>query len=364
MVFGGLFSMFSARPRSAAPEPPGPPYTGFIRLEPPFDGYLGELPADVAVPSMMSLPEKQFLYHLARDYYSGDGFIVDAGIFLGASTYCFGAGIRDSARRAEIEARRPRPIISLEKGIVTPTMLRTFRHYGIAQDLKPGDSFAPLVQRYIAPVRRFVRLRFGDVMEQGRAIGPIEILFLDLIKQESVARFVFGSFFRKLIPGRSIVIQQDYFFDGLEFLKPFQEYFADKFAFVGEIGSSAIFRCVAPITMKDLSEFRRAMQDADLQIRLATAAVARTHDPARKIFMTVSLIRLAVWLKGVEAGSAVLSQLESDHAATLADPGLPQRVRDAVVAARFLCRSKGDRKAMIDAQMIALGHASADSAPG
>lgn len=355
--------MFSARPRSAAPEPPVP-YLGAVRLAPPFDAYIADLPADVTVPSMMSQQEKQFLYHLARDYYTGEGYIVDAGIFLGASTYCFGAGVRDNRNSAAIVASRPKPVISIEKGIVNPTMIRAMRHHGMGADLAAGDSFAPVVEKNVAPVRQFVRLRFGDVMEQGRAIGPIEILFLDLIKQENVARFVFGSFFRKLIPGRSIVIQQDYFFDGLEFLKPFQEYFADKFAFIGEIGSSAIFRCVAPITMKDLSEFRRAMQDADLQIRLATAAVARTHDPARQIFMTVSLVRLVVWLKGVEAGSAVLSQLESDHAATLADPGLPQRVHDAVAAARFLCRSKGDRKAMIDAQMIALGHASADSAPG
>jgi hypothetical protein len=365
MVFGGIFSVFSVRPRPHVQPEPSIPYLGFVRLAPPFDTYLGELPADMSVPSMITELEKRFLYHLARDYYVGEGYIVDAGIFLGASTYCFGAGVRDNPRCAEIEAKQPRPVISLEKGIVTPTMIKALNYYKIEPELAVGESFAPVLERNIAPIRRYVRLRLGDVMEHGRAVGPIEILFLDLIKQENVAHFVVGSFFRKLIPGRSIVIQQDYFFDGLEYLKPFQEYFSDKFEFVGEIGSSAVFRCIAPIAMKDISRFRTAMQDGDFRLRLARAANVATHDPARQILMSVSLVRLTVSLKGPQAGADALASLERDFAATLADPNLPQRVHDAVNAARFLCSSKGKKRDLIHAQMIALGHAPAgDAAAG
>ncbi len=44
-------------------------------------------------PSMMSPGEKQFLYGIARNYYTGHGRIIDAGVFLGASTLCLGQGL-------------------------------------------------------------------------------------------------------------------------------------------------------------------------------------------------------------------------------------------------------------------------------
>src|SRR5690606_38881587 len=46
-------------------------------------------------PGMTSRREKSMLYWLARNHYAGDGLIVDAGLFLGASTNAFAAGLKD-----------------------------------------------------------------------------------------------------------------------------------------------------------------------------------------------------------------------------------------------------------------------------
>ena len=66
---------------ASAPEP-----MRTVQLARPFNRLIGTIPKSaLSVPSMMSLPERRFLYGVAKDYYRGDGVIVDAGIFLGAS---------------------------------------------------------------------------------------------------------------------------------------------------------------------------------------------------------------------------------------------------------------------------------------
>jgi hypothetical protein len=48
------------------------------------------LPAAVADSiSMLTLDEKQFLYWLTSEYFSGIGAIIDAGCFIGGSTLAY-----------------------------------------------------------------------------------------------------------------------------------------------------------------------------------------------------------------------------------------------------------------------------------
>ena len=53
----------------------------------------------VSVPAMMSLPERHYLYGLASRFYEGRGRIVDAGVFMGSSTVCFGRGVKDNPNK-------------------------------------------------------------------------------------------------------------------------------------------------------------------------------------------------------------------------------------------------------------------------
>ena len=217
-------------------------------LERPFNRLVGNIPKEaLAVPSMMSVAERRFLYGLASKYYAGAGVIVDAGIFLGASTTCFGEGLRQSPYLESAIASWQRPIVSFERGIVTPTMPAFFKRNFLDIDLKPGNSFAELVRTNIQPVARLVDLRIGDIQETGKIEQPIEILFLDVLKLPAINKFVVENYYPQLIPGQSIVIQQDYFYDLLPYIKTYQEYFADYFTYLGEIGSTAAFLCTATI---------------------------------------------------------------------------------------------------------------------
>ena len=47
---------------------------------------------------MLRAGERKLLYTLAAKEFRGDGHIVDAGAFAGASAFCFGAGLRENDR--------------------------------------------------------------------------------------------------------------------------------------------------------------------------------------------------------------------------------------------------------------------------
>src|SRR5438552_4182091 len=99
------------------------------------------LPKDVAdVRSMMSVEEKKFLYGYVRDHYVGQGGIVDAGIFLGGSTWCFGTALRDNPRFEQIRQKWPTPIIAYDHAVVSPGMVRFFARHGIEGKWRSGGS--------------------------------------------------------------------------------------------------------------------------------------------------------------------------------------------------------------------------------
>jgi hypothetical protein len=329
----------------------------FARLRPPYDTLLGAPPAEVmAVPSMMSERERRFLYNLAREHYVGEGVILDAGAFLGASTVCFGAALRGNPRLPKITAAFPKPVRSFELAHVHKNMLTSLPRHGVTDELEVGDSFAPYLQRNVAPWADLVDLRIGDIMAEGKIDAPIEILFLDVLKQEKISEFAVAEYFPRLIAGRSILIQQDYFFDGLPFIRVHQELFEDAFEFLGEIGSSAIYRCVRPITAEDVAAKFQAMRDPAVQMRAIHVARARTADRLRQLMIEVSIVRLATTLSGPAAGRAEMARIEGEYAAEIASPTLPARLRKTLLSARYLSHSSGDRKSQVTATQIAFGY--------
>lgn len=287
---------------------------------------------------MMSVPERRFLYGLASKYYTGEGLIVDAGIFLGASTMCFGQGLRENENLENAVTTWRRPVVSFERGIVTPTMPAFFKRNSLKFDLNPGDSFAELVRANVRPVADLVDLRVGDIQETGKIDQPIEILFLDVLKLPEITKFVIENYFPRLIPGRSIVIQQDYFYDLLPYIKTYQEYFSEYFTYVGEIGSTGVFLCTSQIPQDAATNIEEKL-DSDGQIRLASIALQRSIDPTRRFLMALSKARLIRKVLGAKAAQSYLQFVKSEYPDADID-GIP-RLREALRAAELACRAKG-----------------------
>jgi len=289
---------------------------------------------------MMSVAERRFLYGLASKYYSGQGIIVDAGIFLGASTRCFGEGLRENEVLETAIANWRRPVVSFERGIVTPTMPAFFKRNNIESNLVPGASFIDMVRDNVRSVIDLVDLRAGDITQTGKIDQPIEVLFLDVLKLPEINKFVVENYYTKLIPGRSVVIQQDYFYDLLPYIKTYQEALSSYFTFIGEIGSTAVFLCSKQIPADAPLNIEEKL-DAAEQLRLASVALQRSNDPARRFLMALSKARLTRKLLGAKAAQAYLEFVKDEYPDEVEAVEKHPRLRDALRSAELACRAKG-----------------------
>lgn len=180
-----------------------------------LDGITSKAWASVTVPgqrpaaTMSTEAERQLLFYLAADYFADAGHIVDTGCLLGGSTLALGHGLLAWEKRA---GRKPvHGIHAYDLFTAQAWMFK--KHlpkdaYAVGQDLLPGFT------ANIAPVARFVTAHPGDISQQKRPGGQIEILFVDVAKTPDLSDFVVREFFPALIPGHSLVIQQDYLYEG------------------------------------------------------------------------------------------------------------------------------------------------------
>ena len=159
--------------------------------------------AVAAVPTMLSYRELQLLHWLARDYFTGAGRIVDGGTFLGGSTAALASGLA-----ARADGPWDAAIASYDLFRVEEYTLATFA--ASLPNPVVGASFRPGFDANIAPWARHVEVREGDACAIGWSGEPIEVLFLDIVKTWPLNDLVLAQFLPCLMPGRSVIIQQDY----------------------------------------------------------------------------------------------------------------------------------------------------------
>ena len=114
-----------------------------------------------------------------------------------------------------------------------------------------------------------------------------------------------------------------------------QEFFGDCFEYVGEVGSSAVFRCVMRITRPQVRKLIAGLE-ADTQLRLASVAMQRSLDPTRRLMVALCKTRLIRELKGIDAAKAYLAVAEGDYGAELRSSA-PPRVHAALSETRAMC---------------------------
>jgi hypothetical protein len=155
------------------------------------------------VPTMLSPHERRLLYLLARDFAEDDAAIVDAGCFLGGSTVALLAGVRDRQ-----EPWRGEPIASYDRFRVEEYTIPKFFRDDPA--IRAGDSFRERFDSNVAGFDVPHVVHEGDITEIGWSGGPIDVLFLDVLKTWEINDAVLRDFFPSLIPGRSVIVHQDY----------------------------------------------------------------------------------------------------------------------------------------------------------
>jgi hypothetical protein len=228
-----------------------------------------DLPPDaVGIPTMLSKLERKLLYTLARDYASGDAAIVDAGCFLGGSTAALLAGLHDRP-----EPWDGPPIESYDLFRVEAYTVPKF--FADDRSIRPGESFRSHFDANVAKFAVPHVVHEGDITEIGWSGGPIEILFLDVLKTWEVNDAVLRDFFPSLVPGRSVIVHQDYGSGWLPWIPIGVELMGESLRLVDamEWGSHVFF--VADEIPAALLEHGVSGVDLDTKFRLVDQAVAR-----------------------------------------------------------------------------------------
>lgn len=152
---------------------------------------------------MTTMEEQDFLRFYGRVQYTGAGAIVDLGSWLGSTAIPLAQGLSQN---------------SSATGVVRAYDLFRWEDWmePFAQELtgkfKQGDSFLPEFKRRLGPWERWVDTRPGDLLKASWNEGPIEFLFVDAMKTWSLCSAITRVFFPHLIPGRSLVVHQDFKF--------------------------------------------------------------------------------------------------------------------------------------------------------
>jgi ubiquinone/menaquinone biosynthesis C-methylase UbiE len=231
------------------------------------------------VPTMLIPDELRLLSYLADADYTGAGAIIDAGCFLGGSTVALADGLRRNLRRRGRPAEKL--IHSYDRFEVEDWTRGTY----FPRSTPAGESFRPLFDRNIASCADLVEVHAGDVQAEGWSGGPIELLFIDVAKHWEVCDHVTWTFFPHLIPGRSVVIQQDYLYHHwVAWLHVTMEYYADYFRYVCDTGvNSVVFRYVRRIPDDVLRERTVASLTIAEKSDLMDRAAARFEGEQRRM---------------------------------------------------------------------------------
>jgi hypothetical protein len=156
----------------------------------------------------MTIPrELAFCESYARECFSGKGKIVDLGCWYGATTFSLARGLARNRR-----AKNNRLIEGFDLFVWNEWMHLPAQQIKMPVMYQDGESFYDDVQKLLEPYKDLVRLYQQDLMEFTPAKAPVELLFIDAMKSWPLAKKIVTNFFPFLIPGTSVVVQQDFIF--------------------------------------------------------------------------------------------------------------------------------------------------------
>lgn len=215
--------------------------------------WLGVTAADLqsahAVPTMLK-PEEGQLYHWLGKSAKGVGAVVDLGVFAGGSSARLLSGLSRSGYSFHLHgydrftaSEEARALHLSPKGISLTTQ----------------EDILPLATEFLAPWAENVTLNQGEIADLEWTGGRVELLVVDAAKSTLLADHIAEQFFSHLIPGKSLVIHQDFLHIQQPWLAIQMARLADYFTPLGLVAKDCVvFLNTAPVTNAAL---RRARTD-------------------------------------------------------------------------------------------------------
>lgn len=210
-------------------------------------------------------PDEQKLYFWLTAIWAQDsGAIVDLGCFVGGSTARLAAGATAAGLQAPIHAYDR---FTADENVKAKALYSA----GVAPF--DGHDILPLAEELLSPWTGRIALHPGEVEDQRWTGDPIEVLVVDAAKTASTADAIAGTFFPALIPGRSVVVQQDCLHWRLPWLPVQMTLLSTCFMPVARCGpTSMLFLCTRTPDQQTLDAARVAhLTDAALTTQLTAA---------------------------------------------------------------------------------------------
>jgi hypothetical protein len=271
-----------------------------------------EVPAEaLAVPTMLSLRERQLLHWLGRYHVSGAGRIVDGGCFLGGSTAAFACGL--AARSGKDWKNAP-----WKKTIVAYDMFRvedyTLQYYGDCfPNKKIGSSFRSSFEKFTAPWSDQIEIKEGDACKTGWNGDPIEVLFLDFVKTWPMNDLFLEQFLPCVIPGRTVIIQQDYLWGYGHWIHITMELLAPYVKLLdGMPHGSVAYLLTSPVPQELIGAKLRTSLSPERKRELMNRAVDRWEGDDRGL-VELARVTLTAELEGKPAARAEFKEVRSRY---------------------------------------------------
>ena len=246
---------------------PSPTYEA-IKTRP----WLNDAPFPVGV-TMLSGEELLMLRWLAKNAYTGEGSLLDCGCFLGGSTTAFAEGLK-AGRAAN------KKLHSFDLFVAGPFEGKAYAKEGLME----GKSFRAQYDQAIAGIKDYVEVHEGDITQAALPAGDIELLFIDCAKIPTVNDFFVTKLFPKLVPGKSIVVQQDYLYQALPWIQITMEYFAEYFEVLASTEvNSVIYGCVKQIPARAAVGGVWSMMSKSVKHALMQRAINRWEGHKRQL---------------------------------------------------------------------------------
>lgn len=241
---------------------------------------------------MVGPQERACYYWLARHHATGRGVIVDAGSFLGASTFAFAAGAADAGR----QDWNGRPVVHAFDYF---QVIDTYVGEAISRAKRPiakGESYLDIFQAQTAAYAGLIQTHPGDFLRQTWPGDPVEILFVDVAKTPRLNGHVARLFYPALIPGHSVLIQQDYFHAWHPYIHIGMEYLAEEFELLDDRvpHQSAVWQLIRPIPAEKILALAANALAPDLRLQLLDRLIEKSSEALRPM---IELIR--VWEQAV-----------------------------------------------------------------
>ena len=243
------------------------------------------------VPTMISWEEKQYLHWLCSTCWQGNGDIVEIGPWLGGSTVCLAAGMREAGHPADRRLR-----------VFDNFIWREFMSSRAALPLKPGESFQAFFEENVRDYAELIDTkaralpdedveddqewsskhsteREGVLPLSTSDVEDIEILFIDGAKSWRGIKSLFAVLSARMRPGETLIVCQDFKYWGTYWVPVFLSRLHDHFEAVHNVlsGTTVTFRLLSPLPptlLEDLENHvaelpeERTLDDLDRASRL------------------------------------------------------------------------------------------------